>query len=62
MVKVAIAGGIGSGKSFVCQLLERRGIHVYDCDRAAKRIMASSTKIQSDLMDVVGHDVVLEGK
>lgn len=59
--KVAITGGIGSGKSYVCQLMEHRGIHVYNCDNAAKRIMASSEKIQSDLIKVVGNDVVLNG-
>ena len=41
--------------------MEHRGIHVYNCDNAAKRIMASSEKIQSDLIKVVGNDVVLNG-
>lgn len=35
-MKVAITGGIGSGKSYICQRLELKGIHVYDCDAAAK--------------------------
>ena len=26
----AITGGIGSGKSYVCRMLESRGISVYD--------------------------------
>ena len=29
---VAITGGIGSGKSYVCRLFGERGIRVYDCD------------------------------
>ena len=49
MVKVAVTGGIGSGKSYVCKLLEMRGISIYDCDKAAKHIMASSEDIQSEL-------------
>lgn len=57
MVKVAITGGIGSGKSYVCKLLEKRGISIYDCDNAAKSIMASSKSIQSELKRVVGADV-----
>ena len=35
MKRIAITGGIGSGKSFVCRLLAQRGIQVYDCDAAA---------------------------
>ena len=61
MVKVAITGGIGSGKSYVCRLLGQRGFHVYDCDSAAKRIMASSPEIQSRLKQVVGGVVVSGG-
>lgn len=61
MVKVAITGGIGSGKSYVCRLLERRGFPVYDCDKAAKRLMFSSVEIQSRLKAVVGEGVILDG-
>lgn len=62
MVKVAVTGGIGSGKSYVCRLIGRRGIHVYDCDSAAKRIMASSDEIKVALCRVVGDDVLSEGR
>lgn len=62
MVKVAVTGGIGSGKSYVCRLIERRGIHVYDCDSAAKCIMASSDEIKAALCRVVGDDVLSEGR
>ena len=30
--KIAVTGGIGSGKSTVCALLEKRGFPVYSCD------------------------------
>lgn len=62
MVKVAVTGGIGSGKSYVCRLIERHGISVYDCDSAAKRIMASSDKIKAELCNVVGDNVLSEGR
>lgn len=57
MVKIAVTGGIGSGKSYVCRLLEKRGIPVYNCDNAAKRIIASSEKIKSDLIELVGENI-----
>ena len=62
MVKVAITGGIGSGKSYVCRLLEKRGLRIYDCDSAAKRIMASCGAIQSELKKTVGENVFVDGK
>lgn len=56
-MKIAITGGIGSGKSFVCRELQRRGIDVYDCDAAAKRLMRSDVELQQKLRRLVGEDV-----
>lgn len=56
-MKIAITGGIGSGKSFVCRELHRRGIDVYDCDAAAKRLMRSDVELQQRLRRLVGEDV-----
>ena len=53
-IKVGITGGIGSGKSFVCRLLAKRGIEVYDCDSAAKRLIRTSPEIQERLTDLIG--------
>lgn len=53
----AITGGIGSGKSYVCRILESRGVSVYDCDAAAKRLMRTSEKLQQELRQLVGQDV-----
>ena len=47
--RVAITGGIGSGKSYVCTLLGERGIAVYDCDAAAKRLMAHAGSLQKTI-------------
>ena len=52
-MKVGIAGGIGSGKSYVCRRLSNHGIDVYDCDSAAKRLMRSA-EIQSQLEQLIG--------
>jgi dephospho-CoA kinase len=55
-MKIAITGGIGSGKSFVCRLLEARGIRIYDCDSAAKRLMRTSPHIREQLTALIGPD------
>lgn len=59
-MKIAITGGIGSGKSFFCRELQRRGIKVYDCDAAAKRLMAADARLRDSLRQLVG-DKVYEG-
>lgn len=53
---MAITGGIGSGKSYVCRLLERQGITVYDCDAAAKRLMRTSATLRQQLCQLIGND------
>ena len=52
-MKIGLAGGIGSGKSYVARRLALRGITVYDCDSAAKRLMRSDT-IQRQLEQLIG--------
>ncbi len=61
-MKIAVTGGIGSGKSFVCRQLAERGIRVYDCDAAAKRLMRSSAVLQEKLKELVGAEVYHDGQ
>ena len=53
-MKIGITGGIGSGKSYVCQLLRAHGIEVYDCDQAAKRIICTSDNVRQQLLQLIG--------
>ena len=41
MIKIAITGGIGSGKSYISHLLETMDVPVYNADNEAKRLMVS---------------------
>lgn len=59
MKKTAITGGIGSGKSYVARLLKRRGIDVYDCDAAAKRLMRHDSELRRQLTALIGPDCYL---
>lgn len=57
MRHIAITGGIGSGKSYVCRLLEEAyGISVYDCDAAAKRLMRTSPELRRQLTELIGDE------
>ena len=58
-MKIGITGGIGSGKSFVCQRLKTRGIEVYDCDSAAKRLIRTSDSIRGQLIQLIGEDAYI---
>ena len=61
-MKIAITGGIGSGKSYVCKKLTERGIGVYGCDAAAKRLMNESDDIKSRLSALVGEELYQGGR
>lgn len=60
-MRIAITGGIGSGKSYVCREIERHGFTVYDCDSAAKRLMRSDADLQQALCRLVGDEVCRDG-
>lgn len=63
MMKIALTGGIGTGKSYISHLLQtERGIMVYDCDTAAKRLMRSSEALQEALCRLVGKELFAGGK
>lgn len=63
MMKIALTGGIGTGKSYISHLLQtERGITVYDCDDAAKRLMRSSAALQEALSQLVGSQLFAQGK
>jgi len=59
---IAITGGIGSGKSYVCRLLGQHGVEVYDCDSAAKRLMRTSADLQARLTRLIGADTFIGGE
>ena len=58
-MKFGITGGIGSGKSFVCKRLQLRGIDVYDCDAAAKRLINTDADIRRKLTALIGPEAYI---
>lgn len=55
--KVAIVGGIGSGKSVVSRLFRLMGVPVYDCDTEAKLLINSAPSIRQTLKAAIGEQV-----
>lgn len=56
MVRLAVVGGIGSGKSVVSRILETMGVPVYDCDSRAKELMVTDTGIRKELVRMFGDE------
>jgi len=54
MLKVGITGGIGSGKSIVCQVFSTLGIPVYDADKVARQLIDSHPEIQKKIIEIFG--------
>lgn len=54
--KLAITGGIGSGKSVVSRILSLMGVPVYDCDSRAKRLMEDDIYIRQGLVRMFGEE------
>ena len=57
MYKVGITGGIGAGKSTVCDLLRERGVAVYDSDSRAKQLMSEDVMLRAELIEAFGDAV-----
>ena len=55
---LGITGGIGSGKSLVCGLLEERGIPVFYTDDEAKLEMRENQQIHRELIDLLGPEAI----
>ena len=62
MIKVGVTGGIGSGKSLICQVFSHLGVPVYNADEAAKNLMDRDPEIRKDMTGVFGSTIYKDGK
>jgi len=62
MLKVGITGGIGSGKSVVCQVFQTLGIPVFNADDAARYLMENDAHLISNISLLFGKDIYKQGK
>ncbi len=59
MIKVGVTGGIGSGKSTVCNFFKLIGIPVFEADLEAKKIINHSAIVRSQMIMNFGKDIYL---
>lgn len=62
MITVGVTGGIGSGKSVVCDLLRLYDIPVYEADREAKELNDTSPVIRAEIIRHFGEELYRNGK
>ena len=60
-MKVAVCGGIGSGKSTVCKMFVERGVALYDSDSRAKVLMNESEELRAALIAEFGEECYADG-
>ncbi|WP_138429965.1 dephospho-CoA kinase [Fodinibius saliphilus] len=59
MVTVGITGGIGSGKSTVCEIWAEKGAYIVNADDLAKELMVSDPEIKEDLLETFGEEAYI---
>ena len=62
MIKLGVTGGIGSGKSVVCEVLRLHDIPVYDADLEAKNLNDTSPVIREKLIEAFGAELYKNDK
>lgn len=61
MQAIGITGGIGSGKSIVCELFRLLGVPIYQADTRGKMLMNEDETLKSKIMAYFGKDVYKTG-
>ena len=61
-IKVGITGGIGSGKSTVCEVFRLLGVPVFKADKEAKDLMNSDIEVIEQLIRLFGKDIYTSNK
>ncbi|MEW6062618.1 MAG: dephospho-CoA kinase [Bacteroidota bacterium] len=58
MVFIGITGGIGSGKSLVCSLFEKKGVPIFYADDVAKEI-SNRLEVKKEIIREFGNTIIL---
>lgn len=61
-IKLAVTGGIGSGKSAFCGFLQAQGIPVINVDNVSKELLENDKDVVRKITNTFGKDSYAEGK
>lgn len=62
MIKVGVTGGIGSGKSYICKILEDMGYPVFYTDNEAKLILINNIEVRNFIIENYGGESFIDNK
>ncbi len=62
MIKVAITGNFGVGKSFVSSLFKELGACVYDADAIIHELYDKDEKLKKEVVGLLGENILQDGK
>lgn len=60
MLKIALTGNIGSGKSTIAKFFEDCGFYVYDADKIIKDFYKERGEVYERILEVFGRGILLE--
>lgn len=60
-LKIAITGGIGSGKSLVCSIFQQMGVPIYKADERAHSLMQKA-EVREQIIELFGGNVYTNGQ
>ena len=61
MFRVGLTGGIGSGKSLICSILEKLRVPVYYADTEARKLMNSDPDLREQIVKLLGEQAYGSG-
>jgi dephospho-CoA kinase len=62
VVKIGITGGIGSGKSVICAIIEHMGFPVFYSDKVSKQVLETDRIVKEALIELVGTEVYSDNR
>ena len=60
MIIIGVTGGMGSGKSSVCKILEKLGVRIIEADKVAKSLYSTEPKLKNIIVESFGSKVLDE--
>jgi dephospho-CoA kinase len=61
-LRIGVTGGIGSGKSLVCRVIETLGYPVFYSDHIARTITDTDPQVKEQVMELFGSNIYTYGK
>lgn len=57
MLRIGVTGGIGSGKSTICNIFKNLGVPIFTSDEVGKEILSNDESVKQEVMKKFGKDM-----